>query len=143
MINQQGDVSLFQTNDDGDIEVVGGVVTMDGGLATAAYLSLFGGNQDDDGVTDEGEWWGNVGEVEPARKYRSETQFLLKSIPAVSGNLLLIEAAATRDLAWFISENVAVSVEVFAALVGINRVEITVNINGDNTVKFTENWGAN
>ena len=142
MQNQQGDVVLFQSLNDGDIEVIDGVVTMNGGLQTAAYLSLFGGNLEDDGVTAGGNWWGNLEEVEPARKYRSETQRLLNSIPAVSGNLLLIQAAAERDLAWFLAEGVAVSVAVSVALTGVKRIEITVNIDGNAEVTFAENWGS-
>ena len=46
---QQGDVLLFQTIDDGNVEVINGIITMSGGLDTAAYLSLFGGNEEDDG----------------------------------------------------------------------------------------------
>ena len=65
MAEQQGDVSLFQTNDDGNIEVEGGIVTMGGGLETSAYLSLFGGNEDDDNRTDNpANWWGNIDETD-------------------------------------------------------------------------------
>ena len=48
-MTQQGDVLLFQTVDDGEINIENGVVEMSGGLETAAYLSLYGGNEDDDG----------------------------------------------------------------------------------------------
>ena len=55
-----GDVILRQTQNDGDICVTGGLVAMDGGLSTAAYLSLFGGNFSDDGSQDNpSTWWGN------------------------------------------------------------------------------------
>ena len=105
MQNQQGDVKLFQTDNEGDITVRDGVVEMGGGLETAAYLSLFGGNEDDDGLADNPKtWWGNLDEIDPAKQYRSETQNLLRGIPATSGNLRRIEDAASRDLAWFISE---------------------------------------
>lgn len=146
MQNQQGDVKLFQTDDEGDITVRDGVVEMGGGLETAAYLSLFGGNEDDDGLTDNPKtWWGNLGEIDPVRQYRSETQNLLRGIPATSGNLRRIEDAASRDLAWFISERVASSISVSASIPGVNRVKITVDIEADgieSRFEFVENWKA-
>lgn len=145
-MEQQGDVLLFQTDDDGEIIVENGIVEMSGGLETAAYLSLFGGNEDDDGSDDNAlTWWGNLDEVDPVRQYRSETQNLLQSIPATTGNLRRIEDAANRDLAWFVEQNVASSVTVEATIPGINRVKITVKIeaNGvESSFDFVENWKA-
>jgi phage gp46-like protein len=144
MQNQQGDVKLFQTDDEGDITVRDGVVEMGGGLETAAYLSLFGGNEDDDGLADNPKtWWGNLDEIDPAKQYRSETQNLLRGIPATSGNLRRVEDAASRDLAWFVSERVASSVSVSASMPGINRIKITVDIEADgieSRFEFVENW---
>jgi phage gp46-like protein len=146
MDSQQGDVFLYQTDDGGEISISGGVVEMSGGLETAAYLSMFGGNEDDDGLQDRAlTWWGNIGETEPAKQYRSETQNLLRSIPATSFNLRRIEDAATRDLAWFVSENVASSVSVSATMPGLNRVKITVTIEAvglESEFEFIENWSA-
>ncbi len=143
---QQGDVLLFQTDDDGEINVENGIVEMSGGLETAAYLSLFGGNEDDDGRdSNPNTWWGNLDEVDPVRQYRSETQNLLQSIPAIPGNLRRIEDAATRDLAWFIEKKVASTVSVEASIPGVNRVKITVKIeaNGvESSFDFVENWKA-
>lgn len=146
MATQQGDVLLFQTDDDGEINVSGGIVEMSGGLDTAAYLSLFGGNEDDDGRDDNAAtWWGNLGEIDPARQYRSETQNLLRSLPATTGNLLRIEDAASRDLAWFVEESVASSVAVVVSIPAINRIKIRVNIEArgeESRFEFVENWKA-
>lgn len=143
---QQGDVSLFQTNDDGNIEVEGGIVTMGGGLETSAYLSLFGGNEDDDGRVDNRvNWWANLDEVDPVREYRSETQNLLQALPATSGNLRRIEDAANRDLAWFIEKKVASSVKVAAGIPSINKIKLTIDIEAqgeESSFKFVENWKA-
>lgn len=140
------DVLLFQTNDNGEIEIEGGEVTLTPGLDTAAYLSLFGGNWKDDGSQNNRQtWWGNLDEAEPSRRYRSETQFLLGTIPAIPRNLRRIEDAATRDLQWLQDESVASSVSVSASLVGLNRVKIDVIIRaeGDESqFSYTENWRA-
>lgn len=147
MQNQQGDVKLFQTDDEGDITVRDGVVEMGGGLETAAYLSLFGGNEEDNGLADNPKtWWGNLDEIDQARQYRSETQNLLRAIPATSGNLRRIEDAAGRDLAWFITERVASSISVSASIPGVNRIKLTVDIEADgdeSRFEFVENWKAN
>lgn len=137
---QQGDVKLFQTNDDGGIEVIAGLVTMSGGLETATYLSLFGGN--DDGP----EWWGNDSEPEPSKQYTSETQRLLKSIPSTAANLVKIEQAAGRDLAWLKTDSIASSVDITATIPALNRVDIFVVIEArgeQQEFNFTENWESN
>ena len=144
MAEQQGDVSLFQTNDNGNIEVEGGIVTMGGGLETATYLSLFGGNEDDDGRKDSPtNWWANLDEVDPVREYRSETQNLLQALPATSGNLRRIEDAANRDLAWFVQNKVASSVNVVASIPGLNKIKLTIDIEArgeEASFEFVENW---
>ena len=141
---QQGDVLLFQTTDGGEITVSDGIVEMSGGLETAAYLSLFGGNEDDDGRADNSaNWWGNLDEIDPAQQYRSETQNLLQAIPATTGNLRKIEDAAKRDLAWFVEKKVASLVTVLASIPGVNRVNIAIRIEArgiESSFKFVENW---
>jgi len=133
------DVRLYQTNDGGEIDYDNGLAVTADGLETAAYLSLFGGNKDDDGG-DAGsslQWWGNFTENEPSRQYRSRTQYLLNSIPAVSANLLRIEDAAVSDLEWFVEEGVANDVGVLVTIPALNAVNIEVNIEiGDSTYEF-------
>ena len=139
-MSQQGDVLLQQTNDDGDITVTGGIVEMTGSFETAAYLSLFGGNEDD-GAT----WWGNALEVDPAFKYVSKTQTLLQALPAVSANLRRIEDAARIDLQWFLTKGIASSLDVAASIPALNRIQITIDIQADgeeSSFTFTENWKA-
>ena len=143
---QQGDVNLFQTDDDGEISVVNGVVQMTGSFETAAYLSLFGGNEDDDGSAGNPQtWWGNLGVVDGAGKYVSETQNLLQAIPATSANLLRIEEAVKRDLQWFLDLSVASSVTVAVSIPALNRVKIVVRIEAvgeESEFSFVENWKA-
>jgi phage gp46-like protein len=145
-MSQQGDVRLFQTNDGGDISVTLGLVDMDGGLETAAYLSLFGGNEDDDGGGDPRfSWWANLAENDADFQYRSETQNLLQSLVVSPQNLRRIEDAAGRDLAWMVTKGVASRVEVAASVQGLNKVliEVTIEAEGDETeFVFAENWKA-
>lgn len=146
MSGQQGDVYLFQTPDNGDIEVKDGIVTTVGGLATAVYLSILGGNEDDDGLQQNLlTWWGNVDETEQDRKYISETQNLLRGLPAVSRNLILVEEAVKRDLKWMLDNKVASNIDVFASIPEVGRISIDVDIIAEGnreTFNFTENWQA-
>lgn len=143
---QEGDVKLFQTDDDGNITVENGLVEMSGGLETAAYLSLFGGNEDDDGRADNpANWWANLDEIDPTRQYHSETQNLLQALAATTGNLRRIEDAAGRDLAWFVDSGAASSVSVSASIPGINRIKLTIDIEAigqESSFEFVENWKA-
>ncbi len=143
-MTQQGDVLLFQTPDGGDIIIENGIVAMSGGLETTVYLSLFGGNEDDDGRPDNPKnWWGNLDEIDPAKQYRSETQHLLQAIPATSGNLRKIEDAVKRDLAWMVTIKAASEVVAEARLTGVNRVTILIEVlaqGEESSFEFTQNW---
>lgn len=140
MNQQQGDVLLYQTVNDGDIIVTDGLIQMTGGLDTAIYLSLFGGNEQDDGSPDNPvQWWGNTGENESALHQRSETQHLLRSIPATTGNLRRIKDAIERDLAWLSSTGVARELSISITIPALNRLGVTVNVDGFG-FEFIENW---
>jgi len=140
------DVKLVQSNDDGDIFIEAGVVELDSGLESSAYLSLFGGDENDDGSQDsQFEWWGNSLEVNPSFLLRSKVQNVLRSIPSIPANLRRVENAAQQDLQWFIDEKVASSVDVFASFDGPGRVRVTIEIKAEGDEKrfeFTENWRA-
>ena len=144
MTMQQGDVILRQTPNDGDICVSGGLVDMDGGLCTAAYLSLFGGNFSDDGSQDNPTgWWGNVLETDPSFQMVSRTQNLLQGIPATSSNLVRIQDAATADLDWLTDVMAASSVEVTVTMPDRSHIQITANINAEGEpqrFQFLANW---
>ncbi|MGB5733854.1 MAG: hypothetical protein WBM40_05360, partial [Thiohalocapsa sp.] len=68
------DVHLFHTSNGGDINFASDDLetdlALDAGLETAAYLSMFGGNERDPGTlrnaddperADRFQWWGNIG----------------------------------------------------------------------------------
>jgi len=143
-MEQQGDILITQITDGGNINIADGLVEMSPGLETAAYLSLFGGNEDDDGRKGSPlTWWGNLDEPDADRRYVSETQNLLQSVPLTSSNLRRIEEAAKRDLAWFVSAGVASKVAVVATAPGLNRVDLSVTIEAfgeESRFEFSENW---
>jgi len=142
-MNDSGDVIIAQTPDGGDITIADGIIAMSGGLESTAYLALFGGNFEDNGRNNNpSSWWGNRGEIAD-RQIRSRTQNLLRSIPATSGNLLLIKQAVLLDLAFFISLKIASSLTVAVTIPALNNINIKVDIIAEgveSSFNFTENW---
>lgn len=123
------DVRLYNTPDGGEIDAVNGEIVLDSGLETAVFLSLFGGNERDSGLQadDRLQWWGNLTETDPARRYRSETQHLIAALPLVTANLRRIEEAAKRDLEWMVP-SIAVALAVRATMPGLDLVQIDVSL---------------
>lgn len=129
------DVLLSQTVNNGDIGLEAGVVDLSPGLETAAYLSMFGGDN----------WWGNLAEEIPERQYTAKTQKALETLPPSSSNLRRIEEAAKEDLGWFISAGAASSVEALASIPTVGRVRLLISIRAEGEeieFEFIENWKA-
>lgn len=138
------DVKHYQTTDNGEIEIVNGLITMNGGLESAVYISLFGGNKDDDGTSSKElkQWWGNFGETVTCR---SQTQYLLNSIPAIPINMLKIKEAAENDTKWLLDNKIATSINVEVDIIGLNMVKLTIIILADGEkieLQYIENWRA-
>lgn len=124
------DPLLRQEDDGGSIEFINGRIVVSDGLETAAYLSLFGGNERDSGLEadDALQYWANLIERDEDRKYRSRLQNLLRSLPLIPANLLRIEEAAAADLEWFVTSELASFVRVTASIPAVNRIRIVVEI---------------
>jgi hypothetical protein len=96
---QAGDVLMVHADDRGDITERDGFIVMTASFETMIYLSLFGGNEDDDGseATEKLQWWGNEGEA-VENQYRSKFGALLTGLPVTSGSIKTLEEAAKEDL---------------------------------------------
>jgi len=126
------DVFLFQTVNEGDVVFENGDLRMSTGLQTVVYLSLFGGNSDDSGqdVTTF-DWWGNYGETDTARQYRSETQYILRNTsPLTSADLLRVEDAAKRDLQWLIDDGEVTEIAAEASVPTVNTLRLEIQLDG-------------
>lgn len=137
------DVALRQTEDGGEMGIDAGVVEMDEGLATACFLSIFGGNEEDDGSdgTKSKQWWGNFDEPDTNRRYRSETQAALNTTPLTTGTLQRFEDAAGRDLAWLVETKVATFVQVIARMPALNTLRLDCGVEVNGTVfPISLNW---
>lgn len=125
------DVFLFQTLNDGDIT---DALTVTEGLETAVYLSLFGGNENDDGQPGNPlAYWANVNSDVADERQVSRLQNLLIGIQATTGNLKRLNDAAQADLAWL--DGVTVS----SSIPRLNWIQFTVNVNSKE-FQFTEGW---
>lgn len=141
------DVRMVHTADGGTIVATNGVFELADGLFNAVYLSLFGGNERDSGLQadDRQQWWGNFVEPDAAKRYRSETQALLRSLPAIPANMKRVEEAAGRDLAWLIDSKISSLISPLVTLPALNTIELTVNMEfqgNEYLFDFTDHWGA-
>jgi hypothetical protein len=50
------DVLIEQSDDGGEVTIESGLVTLTDDFRSAAYLSLFGGNEDDNGLDSSAQW---------------------------------------------------------------------------------------
>ena len=128
------DVLLYQTTDGGEINATTEGIEMTGGLETAVYLSLFGGNEDASRV-----WWGDIGQNIPDRITTSFTQNILRALPAVPANLLRVKSAAEKDLAWVVKSGRAQELMVSVGMPGVNQVKIVVAFSGVE-LEFVTEW---
>lgn len=127
-VPSDGDILMKQTNDGGDITVDGGIFDTTTGLETAAYLSLFCGDDT---------YWADLDETDPVKFYTSSFTSLLAGLPVTGPNLLRLEDAARSDLAW-LGDNV---VDVSARAVGVNRVVVAIEFVDGQKIELANNWG--
>lgn len=123
------DVLFFQTPDGGEISCVNGQITLTEGLEVSAYLSCFGGNADDSGLEADNskQFWANFDQPDPDKRYRSELQFLLRTLPLIPANLKRFEDAAASDLRWM-TKSTADSVAARATMPGVDQIKLDIVI---------------
>jgi phage gp46-like protein len=131
MIDFQGDLLLYSTDDGGEIDLdENNIFSNDTGFETAIYLSLFCGNEQDNGSesTKNLEYWGNKLETnEPNNKLTSRLQNIIKGYPATPGNINKVKSAVNNDLAWMISDGIIDSLEITATIPTRNRLNLEIN----------------
>ncbi len=120
------DVLLFDQPDGGNLEIAEGRVRLTNNFETAGYLALFGGNERDSGSDGDlpREWWGNKIERVPARRYRSEFQNMLATVPVTPSTLSRFKDAAERDLAFFLEEGLATAMQVSTRITAPKRISL-------------------
>ena len=144
----QGDILLRETLDGGDIAIENGLFVSDKQFSTAVYLSLFGGNKNDNGkVNNNDEYWLNyLSDITESEKLRSRFQFIIDGLPMSVKNIREAEKAAAMDLQWFIDEKIADEIFTYCQTTGKNRFNLKVEILKDKKDIFKNEyfllWGA-
>lgn len=138
------DVRIYQTADGGEVDWKNGQPITADGLESAAYLSCFGGNEQDNGLAagERQQWWANFEIAAPEQRMRSELQSVLRGMPAVPYNLARAEDAAMNDLAWMVTELEA-KVEVSASIPELDQLGLNVKIQigaAKYEFDFTSRW---
>jgi len=126
----EGDLLLTDTLDGGDINLIDDIFISDTSIKTAVYLSLFGGNKDDNGkVKNKFTWWGNtLTGVSENEKIISRFQAVIFGLPMSTKNIQEAETAAAMDLQWIIDEGIGDEVNVNGSATARNKFNLKVNI---------------
>ena len=128
----EGDVKLFNTESGGDIKYVNGQPVMDGGLETAAYISLF---------TLAG-WWGNEFATDENKELGSE-YLNITEFPLATSTIRDAEELSADALEWMINSGLADSVETEAEIPNPAQLNTEISIFRPgliDTFKFAANW---
>lgn len=127
-----GDVLLDGKSGMGDIKIENGLVKDDRRFDTAIYLSLFGGNKNDDAGREKETWWGNlIPGTKENEKIVSSFHAAVSGLPMTAGNIKRAAKAAEKDLEWLTSEKIADTVEVSLTDKGHNRAALSVTVAKD------------
>lgn len=126
----EGDILLIDTLDGPEMDIKNGLIISDPGFRTAVYLSLFGGNRDDNGeVVNSKTWWGNcLNDVGKNEQMVSSFQSFIKTFPLTTKNILIAESKAEQDLQWFIDEGIADTVTAEITVKTNNSIELNIII---------------
>ena len=126
----EGDLLLCDTPDGGDIIILDGLISSERAYGTAVYLSLFGGNQEDNGkVKNRKTWWGNtLRGVSENQKLVSRFQAIIFGLPMTTKNIMDAEEAAKLDLDWMVGEKLADEIIPDGRAVSNNRFNLKIQI---------------
>lgn len=139
---QNGDVKLIITKEGFDIDLKNNFVEMTSGFESAIFLSIFGGNEEDDysEATKEKQFWGNRLN---GNQYRSRTLKFINGSYANAQNLQLLEKNILLDLNWFIEENIADTLEVDCSIPNFNELKIDIRLLRDSKLLANSNYKLN
>ena len=139
---QNGDVKLIITKEGFDIDLKNNFIEMTSGFESAIFLSIFGGNEEDDysEATKEKQFWGNRLN---GNQYRSRTLKFINGNYANAQNLQLLEQNILLDLNWFIEENIADTLEVDCSIPNFNELKIDIRLLRDSKLLANSNYKLN
>lgn len=139
----EGDVLFTDSPDGGQISIENGLIACDKGFATAVYISLFGGNEEDSGLVKNNKgFWGNcLGEKDT--QLVSKFQHFIKTCPLTPKNLIAACDAAKSDLEWMIKDEIATDIEVTGRILSFIEADFHIVISNGNENILDTNYGVN
>lgn len=142
MTDFQGDLLLIDTPDGGDVLLENDLFVADPNLATAVYISLFGGNKEDAGkIQTNKTWWGNTLEgTGEAEKIVSRFQHIITAMPLSVKYLKAAETAAKLDLQWIVELGIADVIESEMQIKEKNIFILTIKILKDENTLFEKDY---
>jgi phage gp46-like protein len=138
----EGDLLLISTPEGGDLVIEDKLFVCDHQFSTSVYLSLFGGNYDDDGkVKNNKTWWGNLlGNTDKNEKIVSRIQNIIIGLPLSVKNIRLAEQAALIDLKWFKDINIADEIKAEIIIIEKNTINLKIEILKDEMMMFNDSY---
>ena len=143
------DLRLIETNDGGDLVVLGSDLEVINGFENMIYLGLFGGNIEEstrkyNPTEQRFDYWANdlFAQNDSSIQFNSNTERLLNNISISSSSRLLIESTVKDDLAFMTDFGTLI---VNVSLTSINRIEISISFQELNSVSsndFTYIWDS-
>jgi phage gp46-like protein len=126
----EGDLLLMETEDGGEVQIENDLFVCDRSFNTAVYLSLFGGNKDDNGkVKNNKTWWGNtLPGIAEHEKFVSRFQAVISGLPMTTKNIQEAEAEANLDLKWIADEGIAEKITVSGRAVSRTGFALHIDI---------------
>lgn len=119
----------------GDISIAGGEPTLDLGLETAVFISLF----TDARADGKGGWWGDSGEAYPL----GSRLWTLERAKTTQENIQAAKTYVKECLKWLVDEGIAFAVDVDVQRLGMSELRITVEITGPSGAsKYTYTWSS-
>lgn len=137
-----GDVLLEVADGTADMVVTANAIHDCRTFDTAVVLSLFGGNDEDDGKSDGKTWWGNcIGNTSKAERIESRFQHITHAMGLSSAALREAEKAASMDLAWMKDEGIADEITCTGSILDRNSFSLIVLVKKSGNTVFTGTYG--
>ncbi len=132
-----GDIALFSNLTHGEIQVKDGQTTMDQGLESSVFISLYSGKPR--------EYWGNNLNIDPDFNLGGEYESLAEGLNATPANAQTLIQAILNDLNWMKSKGIATKISVDAEIIGAKTINFTISIQrpfnlDEENIRFSTNW---
>lgn len=130
---QTFDLALIETNNGGDLQLIGNDLAVVLGIENMIYIALFGGNIEQSTepnvvLPQSFDFWGNnlFLKDDPGTWFNSQFERTLNSTPLTSNGRVLLENAAKEDLSFFEVQGAKVTVEV--TIVNVDHVYMKIRV---------------